>query len=245
MGKVIVVVSGKGGTGKTTAVGAIGSCLAAMGKSTLCIDCDAGLRNLDITLGMTNYAVANLSHILEGECTIDEAIMKHPNIANLSFLDAPPFYRSEYDFGKAKDIFAEVREKFDFCLLDAAAGIGPDVEFAASLADMAIIVATGDASSIRDGQVMSAKLREAGVEDVRLLVNRVRGRIFSATGSTIDNMIDAIGARLIGVIKEDKEVTLSANLETPLVLYSRKAAAKGFLKVAQRIVGVDVPISVR
>ncbi|MBQ9858066.1 MAG: septum site-determining protein MinD, partial [Oscillospiraceae bacterium] len=115
----------------------------------------------------------------------------------------------------------------------------------ASLADMAIIVATGDASSIRDGQVMSVKLREAGIEDVRLLVNRVRGRMFSATGSTVDNMIDAIGARLIGVIKEDREVTLSANLETPLVLYSRKSAAKGFLKVAQRIAGVDVPISVR
>ncbi|MBQ8830383.1 MAG: AAA family ATPase [Oscillospiraceae bacterium] len=245
MGKVIVVVSGKGGTGKTTAVGAIGSCLAAMGNSTLCADCDAGLRNLDITLGMTGFAVSNLSHVIDGECTLAEAVMKHPTIENLSFLDAPPFYRAEYDLKKAKDIFAEIRETFDFCLLDAPAGIGPDVEFAASLADMAIIVATGDASSIRDGQVMSVKLREAGIEDVRLLVNRVRGRIFSATGSTVDNMIDAIGARLIGVIKEDREVTLSANLETPLVLYSRKAAAKGFLKVAQRLAGVDVPISVK
>ena len=141
----------------------------------------------------------------------------------------------EYDLRKAKDVFAEIRETFDFCLLDAPAGIGPDVMFTASLADMAIIVATGDASSIRDGQVMSVKLREAGIEDVRLLVNRVRGRMFSATGSTVDNMIDAIGARLIGVIKEDREVTHSANLETPLVHYSRKSAAKGFLKVVSRL----------
>ncbi|MBQ4040232.1 MAG: AAA family ATPase [Oscillospiraceae bacterium] len=245
MGKVIVVASGKGGTGKTTAVGAIGSCLAAMGNSTLCVDCDSGLRNLDITLGMTGFAASDLSRVVDGECTLHEAIIKHPDIENLSFMDAPPFYRVEYDLRKAKDVFAEIRETFDFCLLDAPAGIGPDVMFTASLADMAIIVATGDASSIRDGQVMSVKLREAGIEDVRLLVNRVRGRMFSATGSTVDNMIDAIGARLIGVIKEDREVTLSANLETPLVLYSRKSAAKGFLKVAQRIAGVDVPISVR
>lgn len=245
MGKVIVVVSGKGGTGKTTAVGAIGSCLGAMGKKTLCVDCDAGLRNLDITLGMTGFAASNLSHVIDGVCTLDEAIMNHPNIENLSFLDAPPTYQKEYDSEKAKEIFAVIKESFDFCLLDAPAGIGPDVEFAASLADMAIIVATGDASSIRDGQVMSAKLREMGIEDVRLLVNRVRGRLFNATGSTIDNMIDAIGARLIGVIKEDREVTLSANLETPLVLYSRKSAAKGFLKVAQRITGIDVPVSVK
>jgi len=245
MGKVIVVVSGKGGTGKTTAVGAVGSCLAAMGNKTLCVDCDAGLRNLDITLGMTNYAASDLSRVIDGACTLDEAIIAHPEIENLSFLDAPPFYRKDYDLKTAKEIFADIREKYDFCLLDAPAGIGPDVDFAASLADMAIIVATGDASSIRDGQVMSAKLREAGIEDVRLLVNRVRGRIFNATGSTVDTMIDAIGARLIGVIKEDQEVTLSANLETPLVLYSRKSAAKGFLKVAQRLAGVNVPISVR
>ena len=129
--------------------------------------------------------------------------------------------------------------------MDAPAGIGPDVEFAVSLADMAIIAVTGDASSIRDGQVISAKLREAGVDDVRLLVNRVRGKLFRAVGATIDNMIDAVGARLIGVIKEDSGVTLSANLETPLVLYSRKAAAQGFLKVAQRIAGMDIPVSVR
>lgn len=245
MGKVIAVVSGKGGTGKTTAVGAIGSCLAAMGNSTLCVDCDSGLRNLDITLGMTGFAVSDLSRVIDGEYTLEEAIMKHPNIENLSFLDAPPVYRVEYDLQKAKDIFAKIRENFDFCLLDAPAGIGPDVSFVASLADMAIIVATGDASSIRDGQVMSAMLREAGISDVRLLVNRVRGKMFSATGSTVDNMIDAIGARLIGVIKEDREVTLSANLEMPLVLYSRKVAAKGFLKVAQRLAGVDVPISVK
>ena len=245
MGKVIVVVSGKGGTGKTTAVGAIGSCLGAMEKKTLCVDCDAGLRNLDITLGMTNYAAANLSHVTDGACTLDEACVKHPEIENLYFLDAPPSYKSDYDIQKAKAVFAEVKESFDFCLLDAPAGIGPDVEFAAALADMAIIVATGDASSIRDEQVMSAKLRESGLEDIRLLVNRVRGKVFNATGATVDTMIDAIGARLIGIIKEDQEVTLSANLETPLVLYSRKAAAKGFLRVAQRILGADIPVSVR
>jgi len=245
MGKIIVVVSGKGGTGKTTAVGAVGSCLGAMGYRTLCADCDAGLRNLDITLGMTNYASANLSHIINGECDLESACISHPEIENLFFLDAPPVYQSEYDTEKAKEIFAEIRERFDFCLLDAPAGIGPDVEFALSLADMAIIVATGDASSIRDGQVISSKIRSMGISDVRLLVNRVRGKLFRAVGATIDNMIDAVGARLIGVIKEDQGVTLSANLETPLVLYSRKSAAQGFLKVAQRIAGVDVPISVK
>lgn len=245
MGKVIVIVSGKGGTGKTTAAGAIGSCLGAMGKRTLCVDCDAGLRNLDITLGLTNYAAANLSHVADGTWTLEDACVRHPKIENLSFLDAPPRYRSEYDIAKIKEVFEEIKESFEFCLLDAPAGIGPDVDFVISLADMAIIVSTGDASSMRDGQVMSAKLREAGVKDVRLLVNRVRGRMLDAAGMTIDQMIDAIGAQLIGIVREDREVIISANVETPLVLYSRKSAAKDFLKVAQRLAGEDIPLSVR
>lgn len=245
MGKVIVVVSGKGGTGKTTAVGAIGSCLGALGMQTLCVDCDAGLRNLDITLGMTSYAAANLNHVADGSCTLDDACIKHPIIENLYFLDAPPAYQKEHNTANIKSVFDEIRARFDFCLLDAPAGIGPDVDFVISMADSAIIVTTGDASSIRDGQAISAKLQESGISDIRLLVNRVSGRTFNTVGLTVDGIIDSIGAQLIGIIKEDKEVVISANLETPLVLYSRKSAAKGFLKVAQRIIGINIPISVR
>lgn len=97
MGKIIVIVSGKGGTGKTTAVSAIGSCLGAMGHKTLCVDCDFGLRNLDISLGMTNKAVSDLKHVMTGICTIDEACVKHPDIENLWFLSSPPTYESEFD----------------------------------------------------------------------------------------------------------------------------------------------------
>ena len=204
MGKVIVIVSGKGGTGKTTAAGAIGSCLGAMGKRTLCVDCDAGLRNLDITLGMTNYAAANLNHVVEGSCSLEEACVQHPKIENLFFLDAPPDYQDRFDTDRLRKIFADIRELYDFCLLDAPAGIGPDVEFAVSMADMAIIVATGDASSMRDGQVVVSKVRELGIADTRLLVNRLRGSLFDAASVTVDNMIDAVGARLIGIVREDK-----------------------------------------
>ena len=91
MGKVIVVTSGKGGTGKTTSVGAISSCLAALGHKTLCLDCDAGLRNLDIIIGMSEYTVTDFSDILEGHITLEEACSEHPKIKNLFFLPAPAF----------------------------------------------------------------------------------------------------------------------------------------------------------
>ena len=83
MGKVIVVASGKGGTGKTTSVGAISSCLAALGHKTLCMDCDAGLRNLDIIIGMTDYAVTDFTDVLSGFVDLDEAITEHPKINGL------------------------------------------------------------------------------------------------------------------------------------------------------------------
>lgn len=98
---------------------------------------------------------------------------------------------------------------------------------------------------MRDGQVVSEKLRELGVSDIRLLVNRVNPASFRAVGETIDNVIDTVGARLLGIIREDREVPQAANLETPLVLYSRKSAARGFLRAAQRIEGKRIPVSSR
>ena len=245
MGTIIAVVSGKGGTGKTTAVGAVGSCLGAMGYKTLCADCDFGLRNLDITLGLTNRAVTDLNHVMNGVCEIQDACVRHPQIENLWFLSAPPAYESEFDEEKKARLFESIRENFDFCLLDAPAGIGSGFKFAASGADAAVIVSTGDAASMRDGQAVTQQLHSLGVKDIKLLVNRVRPSMYRAVGETVDNVIDTVGAQLLAIIKEDGDVSLAANLETPLVLYSRGSAAKGFLRAARRLAGERIPVSER
>ncbi len=165
MGKVIVVASGKGGTGKTTAVGAISSCLGALGHTTLCIDCDMGLRNLDLTLGMSDFTVSDLSHVLGGSAALDEVAAPHPEIENLWFLSAPavPF---SGNYGDMKALTDEARERFDFCMLDAPAGLGSGFSLAAAGADMAVIVTTGDLSSLRDGQAAAAKLRQSGLRQL-------------------------------------------------------------------------------
>ncbi len=241
MGKVIVVASGKGGTGKTTAVGAISSCLGALGHKTLCIDCDMGLRNLDITLGMSDFTVSDLSHVLSGTAALDEVAAPHPEIENLWFLSAPavPFSGEGEDM---KILTDEAREKFDFCILDAPAGLGSGFALAAAGADMAIIVTTGDLSSLRDGQAAADKLRQLGLSDIRLLVNRVRPRALRRMETTIDDMIDSVGAQLIGVVREDRHVGDSANREIPLVLFSQKGACTDFLQTARRISGESLPI---
>lgn len=244
MGKVIVVASGKGGTGKTTSVGAISSCLAALGHKTLCMDCDAGLRNLDIILGMSDYVVSDFSDVLGGFIGLDEAVSEHPKISGLFFLSAPAFSKPEdIDPDAMASLIGEFKNQYDFCIIDSPAGIGPGFRLAASCADMAVIVATGDISSLRDGQRVAEELRHMGIEEVRLVVNRINPRNFRKIDTTIDDAIDTVGASLIGLVEEDEAVFFSSNSETPLILYENKKAALQFLHIAQRLTGARISLS--
>jgi septum site-determining protein MinD len=244
MGKVIVVASGKGGTGKTTSVGAISSCLAALGHKTLCIDCDAGLRNLDIIIGMSEYVVTDFSDVLDGNVDLDEACCEHPRIKGLFFLPAPAFRGPEDIDPKAMSaLMAQVKERFDYCVIDSPAGIGPGFRLAAQDADIALIVTVCDLSSMRDGQRVAQQLRELGIAELRLIVNRVSIRNFRRIGATVDDVIDTVGAQLIGLIEEDETVFLASNAETPLILYEDKRAALDFLNIARRITGERIPLT--
>ena len=141
-----------------------------------------------------------------------------------------------------KALTDEAREKFDFCMLDAPAGLGSGFSLAAAGADMAVIVTTGDLSSLRDGQAAAAKLRQSGLSDIRLLVNRVRPRALRRMETTIDDMVNSVGAQLIGVVREDRHVSDAANREIPLVLFSQRGACTDFLQTARRIAGESLPI---
>ena len=244
MGKNILFTSGKGGTGKTASAAAVASCLALLGHRTICLDCDVGLKNLDLALGVSDRSVMDFTDVLSGEVSLSDAAAAHPDIENLWFLSAPSTALvEEIDPDAMKALGDELRKEFDFCVIDGPAGIGKNFRLAAAPADSAIVVANGDAACLRDGQRAVMELHSLGLEDVRLLVNRVRGFFFKCTSSTIDDVIDNVGARLIGVIPEDKDVLLSGGLEKPLVLYNKDSRAlRQFNAVARRIAGEDVPL---
>ncbi len=242
-GNAIVVTSGKGGTGKTTSVGAIASCLAALGYKTLCLDCDVGLKNLDITLGLSDMALNDFTDCLEGRKSLEEAVVRHPRMKNLYFLSAPKTVKPEsIDREKMADLINEIKKHYDYCLIDSPAGLGAGFELASVGADMAIIVTTGDVSSRRDGQRISAELYKKGVKNVKMIVNRVKPKLFKRSKATVDQLIDSVGAQLIGVVSEDEAVILSANLEIPLTLYKSKKAAGQYMNIAKRITGERIPI---
>ena len=242
MGQVVAFISGKGGTGKTTVCAGVASCLAAEGQSVLCIDADVGLRNLDISLGMAELSVLPFTDILRGEYTLDDAT-RHPSIVGLSLLTAPDREDLEQipdsDFRKLLD---DARKKYDWCLIDAPAGIGTGFKLATDFADQVVMIATSDSSSLRDAKTAAQILEREKVRNVCLIVNRIRPRLFSKLGMTVDDIMDEVGLPLLGLVPEDSRVTLAAGKQSALVLYSGKGASVACLHIARRMRGIKTKL---
>jgi len=245
MGKVIAITSGKGGTGKTTVAAAISSCLAVLGHRTLCIDFDAQLKNLDLALGMTDFAVKDFMDVVSGDLDIMAACTESPMIPNLFFLSAPTSEIPEnVDVGKFKAMFNDIRENFDFCFIDTPAGIGSGFRLAHTDVDMSIIVTTCDSASMRDANRTASAVRSFGNEELslRLIVNRVLPKNLKIIKTNIDDTIDTVGVQLLGIIPEDKYMFRALHDNVPLILYKRRLSAHDFLDAARRIAGEDIPL---
>ena len=158
MSCAIVVTSGKGGTGKTSLTGGVSSCLAALGNRVLCIDMDIGLRNLDISLGMTDRALMDFTDVLKGRCSLQRAAARHPVIENLSLLTAPLSLPPGVTEARMAHFLREAKEQYDYILMDSPAGLGEGFRLAVCGADRAVVVSNTDASALRDAQRVVSQL---------------------------------------------------------------------------------------
>ena len=240
MGSVIVVTSGKGGTGKTSITGGVSSCLARLGKSVLCIDMDIGLRNLDISLGLSDRALMDFSDVVLGRCSLEKAAVSHPDLPGLSLLTAPMSFTPQLTQWQVQELLDEARKRYDYIMLDSPAGLGQGFQLATCGADRALVVSTNDASSLRDAQRTVAELDR--LDQIHLVMNRIQPKLLRQLRTTIDDAMDAAGLPLIGVVPEDPRVILSANQGRPLILGGRQGAANACLNIAKRIQGLRVPI---
>ena len=211
MGEILAVLSGKGGTGKTSVTAGMATALAALGETVLCIDCDIGLRNLDIALGMAHTDTLSFLDVSQGGYTLEQAAV-HPRYPNLRFLTAPVNCKAEdIDRCAFSAMLRMARERFSYVLLDAPAGV----------------------------ELM-------GKPDVRLVVNRVSKKLFQTMNITVDDVMDEAGLPLLGIIPEDPNVTLAAAFQEPLLRYKKRgAAATACRRIAKRMIGQPVPISIR
>ena len=239
MARIVSMVSGKGGTGKTTLCATVAACLAMQGHKVLCVDLDMGLRNLDIALGMTDEAVIPFTSVLEGTYSLEQAA-KHPTIENLYLLTAPVLDGPEsVDPAAFAAMMDKARSLYDFVLLDAPAGVGPGFQLAVSCADEALLICLGDPASIRDA-ARTAELLFA--LPLRLVVNRVRKKVFTALNTTVDDIMDTVGLPLLGVVPDDEAVILAAAAGVPLTQYTFHGASEACLNIAKRLCGLRSPL---
>ena len=203
-----------------------------------------GLRNLDLALGLTDRALMDFSDVAQGRCTLDSAVVEHPKLPGLFLLTAPVRSRGRpVSEEQMAQLLREVRRRFDYCLLDAPAGLGTGFLLATCAADRAVVVTTADASSLRDAQHTVMELNRFRSGTLHLVVNRVRKKMLRSMHATIDDAIDKAGLPLIGVVPEDDALPLCLNQGVPLLLAGgQQPAASAYRNIAKRIQGGKAPL---
>ena len=240
MGTVIAITSGKGGTGKTSIAGGVASWRALSGRTVLCIDMDIGLRNLDISLGLSDRAMMDFSDAALGRCPLARAAVDHPDLKGLALLTSPMSLPASLTPDKVRAMLNTARTMYDYILIDSPAGLGAGFRLATCGAERVLVVSTNDTSSLRDAQRTVAELDH--IKQVHLIMNRIQTKLLRKLRSTIDDAMNTAGLPLIGVVPEDPQVILCANLGLPLTTRGQRGAALACRNIARRLEGEKVSI---
>lgn len=243
MGEVIVITSGKGGVGKTTATANIGTALALMGKKTVLLDTDIGLRNLDVVMGLENRIVYHLVDVTEGRCRLAQAMIKDKKLDTLSLIPAAQTCdKTAVSEEKMKEVTDALRRDFDYVLIDCPAGIEQGFKNAVAGADKALVVTTPEISAVRDADRVIGLLEAAGLSDPKVIVNRVRyDMVRRGEMMDIEDILDILAVELIGIVADDEDIVISSNRGEPIAKNQLSSAGKSFRNVARRVIGEDVP----
>lgn len=242
-GRAIVITSGKGGVGKTTTTANLGAALSIKGKKVLVIDGDIGLRNLDVIMGLENRIVFNLVDVAKGVCKPQQALIKSKKSNNLYLL--PASQTDDKDVltpAEMKQIINKLKQEFHFILIDSPAGIEQGFKNACAGADEALLVTTPEVSAIRDADRVIGLLGTQGIE-TSIILNRVdkdmvrRGEMLSP-----QDVLDILGVDQIGLVIRDNHVVVSANTGEPVVYNPKSKAGESFLRIAERLIGGEVPL---
>lgn len=243
MSEVIVITSGKGGVGKTTTSANVGTGLAKLDKKVVLIDTDIGLRNLDVVMGLENRIVYNLVDVIEGNCRVKQAMIKDKRYPNLYLLpSAQTRDKTAVTPEQMVKLIDELKEEFDYIILDCPAGIEQGFKNAIAGADRAIVVTTPEVSAIRDADRIIGLLEANDIRKTDLIVNRIRmDMVNKGEMMTKDDVVDILSINLLGVVPDDEHIVVSTNTGEPLV-GDDSLAGQAYMNICYRILGQDVPL---
>ena len=242
MGEAIVITSGKGGVGKTTTTAHLGVGLAMAGKKVVVIDTDIGLRNLDVVLGLENRVYFNLVDVLENHCRLKQALIRDRRFQELYLLPCPQTRdKSAVTAEQMKKLIGELKESFDYILIDCPAGIEQGFLNAVAGADRAIVVTTPEVSAIRDADRIIGILNANEIPRIDLVVNRVRSDMVKrGEMMSVEDVVEILGVNHIGSVYDDENIVISTNQGEPLVGKDCQAG-QAYMNICHRILGEEVP----
>lgn len=235
MSKTIVVTSGKGGVGKSTVTAYLGTELCARGQRVLLVDMDEGLRSLDIILGVSSNTVFDVYDVICGNCSPQQATLQINELQGLYLLPAPIKKGMITEPQHIKALCDCYEDMFDYIIIDSPAGIGDGFYLSAAAADMALVVVTPDPISVRSGATAASLLRQCGIDNIRLIINKLNTPLMKkGTFHNIDEIIDITQTQLIAAIPTDYAVIEYSSKGKPLPASFAKDA---FTRLAGRLSG--------
>jgi septum site-determining protein MinD len=250
MARIIVVTSGKGGVGKTTSSAAIGIGLASKGHKVVLIDFDIGLRNLDLIMGCERRVVYDFVNVINGEATLNQALIKDKRVSSLSILPASQTRDKDAltkeNVGK---VLEELGKTFEYIICDSPAGIEAGAMMALYYADEAIVTTNPEVSSVRDSDrilgMLSSRSRRAelGLEPIKehlLLTRYSPKRVADGEMLSVEDVVDILAIPLLGVIPESPAVLKASNAGEPVILDTESDAGKAYQDVIERLLGETV-----
>ncbi|MBR3873448.1 MAG: septum site-determining protein MinD [Clostridia bacterium] len=245
MSQAWVILSGKGGVGKSMVTSSLALALARRDMKCCCVDADMGLRSLDMLYNMHNKVVYDALDVARKDCKIKYALIPHTLHEGLSLLPASQLGDvSDMDADDMDRIVKKLKKRAGYVFLDAPAGIGRGVKNLLSAADHSILVTTADDIAIRDAERVIALLEESGKSRPMLIVNRVipemvlSGEMYSpqVVAATLD-------VPLLGCIPDDRAVLAAVNQHESFM--ERTCPAQAAIdRIAQRFLGDSIPMPV-
>jgi len=243
MTRVIVITSGKGGVGKTTTTSNIGMALARLGHSTLLIDADVGLRNLDLLLGLENRIIYTGIDVLNENCRLEQALIKDKRQPKLAFF---PLSSNRVDLAinpdQIKQLIKLFQSDYEYILIDSPAGIDNGFQTAIECANEALVVVTPEVPSIRDADRVIGILMSKGVKQIGLIINRIRPNMVKNDDMmSIEDVKNILGINLLGVIPDSEKIIIASNRGEPIVLEDKNCLpGTAFDNTARRLTGEKV-----